>query len=86
MGRRVMGCFAGKNAIIIYNNKGENMKYSDEQLNEAVKNGIFAEDQIHKFREYVQNSSNNITKFQKVLYYGGGLLIISALTWLMGTS
>jgi hypothetical protein len=62
------------------------MKYTDEQLNEAVKNDIFTNEQIDKFREYVQNNDNQITKFQKILYYGGGLLIISAMTWLMGTS
>jgi hypothetical protein len=34
----------------------------------------------------VQNSGQQTTKFQKVLYYGGGLLIISAMTWLMKSS
>ena len=34
----------------------------------------------------MQNNSNQITKFHKVLYYGGGLLIISAMTWLMKSS
>jgi len=63
------------------------MKYTDEQLNEAVKNAIFSDEQVNKFRNFAQNSGNNqITKFQKVLYYGGGLLIISAMTWLMKTS
>jgi hypothetical protein len=63
------------------------MKYTDDQLSEAVKNAIFSDEQVNKFRVFVQNSSNNqITKFQKVLYYGGGLLIISAMTWLMKTS
>jgi hypothetical protein len=62
------------------------MKYTDEQLNEAVKNNIFSNEQIDKFKEYVQNSDSQVTKFQKILYYGGGLLIISAMTWLMRTS
>jgi len=63
------------------------MKYTEEQLNEAVKNAIFSDEQVKKFKEFVQNSDNNqVTKFQKVLYYGGGLLIISAMTWLMKTS
>ncbi|MDR0472394.1 MAG: hypothetical protein LBH43_01815 [Treponema sp.] len=62
------------------------MRYTDEQLNEAVKNNIFTNEQIGKFREYVQNNDSQITKFQKILYYGGGLIIISAMTWLMGTS
>jgi len=61
------------------------MKYSDDQLNEAVKIEIFSDDQVNKFREYVKNNDSQVTKFQKVLYYGGGLLIISAMTWLMGT-
>ncbi|MDR2518043.1 MAG: hypothetical protein LBD13_01330 [Spirochaetaceae bacterium] len=59
------------------------MKYTDEQVKKAVEIGIFTEDQVKKFRDYIQNSSNHVTKLQKVLYYGGGLLIISALTWLM---
>jgi hypothetical protein len=62
------------------------MKYTDEQLNNAVKNEIFSNEQVIKFREFVKNNDNQITKFQKILYYGGGLLIISAMTWLMGTS
>jgi hypothetical protein len=62
------------------------MKYTDEHLNEAQKNGIFTNEQVIKFKEYVQNNNNQVTKFQKVLYYGGALLIISAMTWLMYTS
>ena len=58
------------------------MKYTDEQLNEAVKNNIFSMEQINNFKEFVQNNNGQVTKFQKVLYYGGGLLIISAMTWL----
>jgi hypothetical protein len=59
------------------------MKYTDEQLNNAVKNEIFTDEQVHNFRDYVQSLDNQITKLQKILYYGGGLLIISAMTWLM---
>jgi hypothetical protein len=62
------------------------MKYTDDQLNEAIKDGIFSNEQVNQFKEFVQNNNNGITKFQKVLYYGGGLLIISAMTWLMKTS
>jgi hypothetical protein len=62
------------------------MKYTDEQLNNAVKNDIFTDEQVKNFREYVQGLNNQITKLQKVLYYGGGLLIISAMTWLMKKS
>jgi hypothetical protein len=62
------------------------MKYTDDQLNEAVKNAIFSNEQVNQFKDFVQNSSGQITKFQKVLYYGGGLLIISAMTWLMKSS
>ena len=54
------------------------MKYTDEHLNEAQKTGIFTEEQIIKFREYIQNGSSQTTRFQKVLYYGGALLIIIA--------
>jgi hypothetical protein len=59
------------------------MKYTDDQMNRAVEKGIFTEGQVKNFREYVQGLNNQITKLQKVLYYGGGLLIISAMTWLM---
>ena len=62
------------------------MKYSDEQINEAQEIGIFTDEQVKKFREYVNNNNNQTTKFQKVLYYGGALLIISAMTWLMRSS
>ena len=63
------------------------MQYTDSQLNDAVKNDIFSDKQVNRFRDFVQNSSiNQVTKFQKVLYYGGGLLIISAMTWLMKSS
>jgi hypothetical protein len=59
------------------------MKYTDEQMNNAVKRGVFTAEQVKNFREYVQGLNNQVTKLQKVLYYGGGLLIISAMTWLM---
>jgi len=62
------------------------MQYSDKHLHEAVKHEIFSEDQVNKFRAFVKNTDIQITKFQQVLYYGGGLLIISAMTWLMRTS
>jgi len=62
------------------------MKYSDEQLDEAVEKKIFSLEQVDSFREYVKTSYNVTTKPQKVLYYIGGLLIISAMTWLMRES
>ncbi len=62
------------------------MRYTDEHLNEAVKNDIFSDEQVTQFRNYVKNANNHVSKFQMVLYYGGGLLIISALTWLMESS
>ncbi|MDR2941972.1 MAG: hypothetical protein LBV17_05235 [Treponema sp.] len=62
------------------------MKYTDEQLDEAARSNIFSDEQVKRFREYVQNCNDNVTKFQKVLYYGGALLIISAMTWLMKTN
>ena len=62
------------------------MKYTDKQLREAVINEIFSDEQVIKFKEFVNKNDDQTTKFQKVLYYGGGLLIISAMTWLMGTS
>jgi hypothetical protein len=62
------------------------MKYTDEQINKALEKGIFTDEQVKNFREYVQGFNNQTTKLQKVLYYGGGLLIISAMTWLMKRS
>jgi hypothetical protein len=62
------------------------MKYTDEQLNDAVKNNIFTDEQVNAFRNHIQSLDNQITKLQKVLYYGGGLIIISAMTWLMKKS
>ncbi|MCL2295121.1 MAG: hypothetical protein FWC36_09705 [Spirochaetes bacterium] len=62
------------------------MKYTDEQLNNAVENNIFTSEQVRQFREYIRACSNQNTKLEKVLYYGGALLIISAMTWLMRTS
>jgi hypothetical protein len=62
------------------------MNYTDGQLNEAVKSNIFSDEQVRLFREFAQNSGGQITKLQKVLYYGGALLIISAMTWLMKES
>jgi hypothetical protein len=59
------------------------MKYSDEQLNKAVENNIFTQEQVDDFKTLV---NNQISKSQKVLYYGGCLLIISAMTWLMKSS
>jgi len=60
------------------------MNYTDEQLNEAVKNNIISMEQAERFRDFVQKRGNDLTKFPKIIYYGGGLLIISAMTWLMG--
>jgi hypothetical protein len=62
------------------------MKYTDEQLKEAINNNIFTQDQVNSFKILVADSNDQISKFQKVLYYGGCLLIISALTWLMKSS
>ena len=62
------------------------MKYSDKQLDEAIENGIFSIEQVRNFREFTKNNNSGVTKPLKVLYYIGGLLIISAMTWLMGSS
>ncbi|GHT78727.1 hypothetical protein FACS1894130_05820 [Spirochaetia bacterium] len=62
------------------------MKYTNDQLKEAVKNNIFTQEQIDVFKTFVNNSNDQLSKLLKVLYYGGGFLIISAMTWLIGTS
>ena len=62
------------------------MKYTDEHLDEAIKNNIFTEEQVEQFRKYAQYPDKQVTKFQKTLYYIGALLIISAMTWLMADS
>ena len=62
------------------------MRYTDEHLDEAINNNIFTEEQVMQFREYIQDSDKQVTKFQKTLYYIGALLIISAMTWLLSNS
>jgi hypothetical protein len=62
------------------------MKYTNEQLKDAVKNNIFTQEQMDAFKTFANNSNDQISKLLKVLYYGGGFLIISAMTWLIGTS
>ncbi|GHV95835.1 hypothetical protein AGMMS50293_21550 [Spirochaetia bacterium] len=62
------------------------MKYTDEQLREAVKNNIFTQEQMDSFKLFIRNSSSQVSKLMKLLYYGGGFLIISAMTWLIGSS
>ena len=62
------------------------MKYTDEQLNEAVQNNIFSREQVDQFKILIKNSDKQMSKLLKILYYGGGFLIISAMTWLIGTS
>ena len=62
------------------------MKYTDEHLDEAVKNNIFTDEQVGQFRRHILNSGKQVSKPLKVLYYLGGLLIISAMTWLMQNS
>ncbi|MCL1946730.1 MAG: hypothetical protein FWF51_06210 [Chitinivibrionia bacterium] len=64
--------------------------FSEEQVAKfrefALKNGdiIFSSEQVAKSKEFTR--TDDATKFQKTLYYGGGLLIISAMTWLMKIS
>lgn len=62
------------------------MKYTNEQLDYAQKKGVFTEEQILQFKSLIQTDFHYVSKFQQVLYYGGGLLVISALTWLLKSS
>lgn len=62
------------------------MKYTDCHLNGAVVKGIFTEEQVDNFKNYVSNTNTQPSGLLNILYYGGGLLIISALTWLMKSS
>jgi hypothetical protein len=62
------------------------MKYTDEHLKEAIDKNIFTREQVDSFKDLAAASNDNVSRFQKVLYYGGCLLIISALTWLMESS
>lgn len=61
------------------------MKYSKEQLDLAVEKKIFTEQQLNEFIAMVESGRDNTSPLQKLLYYGGSLLIISALTWLLGS-
>jgi hypothetical protein len=62
------------------------MKYTDEQLDEAVQNNIFSREQVDQFKTLIKNYGKQMSRLLKILYYGGGFLIISAMTWLIGTS
>ncbi|MDA3901118.1 MAG: DUF2157 domain-containing protein [Spirochaetes bacterium] len=62
------------------------MKYSDKHLHDAISNGIFTKDQVEKFKNHIKNTDSRSSELLNVLYYGGGLLVISALTWLMKSS
>ena len=62
------------------------MKYSDRQLNDAVLNGIFTKEQVDNFKNHIMSTDTKASGLLNVLYYGGGLLVISALTWLMKSS
>lgn len=62
------------------------MKFSDKQLNDAVSNGIFTKDQVDNFKNYLNTAYSKTSGLLNILYYGGGLLVISALTWLMTSS
>ena len=61
----------------------ETMKYTDEHLNYAKDKGVFSNEQIINFKKLIDSDFNASSKFQNILYYGGGLLIMSALTWLL---
>jgi hypothetical protein len=62
------------------------LKYTDEQLQGAVRNGIFTETQVRDFTAFVEREYDSVSGIQRVLYYGGALITISALTWLMKSS
>lgn len=60
------------------------MKYTEEHLNFAVKHNIITEDQKNSFINLIKESYDEITAAQKFLFYSGALLVISALSWLLG--
>ena len=62
------------------------MKYTDEQSDEAVQNDIFTRELVEQLKILIKNSDKQMSKLLKILYYGGDFLIISAMTWLIGTS
>ena len=62
------------------------MKYTKDHLNQAVEKNIFTREQVEQFIELIDAAPDNATPLQKILYYGGSLIIISALTWLLGAS
>ena len=64
----------------------EEMKYTEEHLQYAKDKGVFSDEQIINFKRLIDTDFNSSSKFQNILYYGGGLLIMSALTWLLLTN
>jgi len=62
------------------------MKYTKEQLDFAVMHGVFTQEQKERFVSLIDENFNTVNPLQKFLLYAGALLIISALTWLLGES
>ncbi len=62
------------------------MKYTNEHLRYARDKGVFSDEQVDSFTRLIENDFPSASKFLKVLFYGGGLIIMSALTWLLKSS
>lgn len=61
------------------------MKYTDKDLDLAVKNNIFTLEQKETFVTFIKEQNSESNPLQKFLFYTGALIIISGMTWLLGT-
>ncbi|MCR5290763.1 MAG: hypothetical protein K6E51_12290 [Treponema sp.] len=61
------------------------MKYTDKDLDLAVKNNIFTQEQKDNFITFIKEQDTESNPLQKFLFYTGSLIIISGMTWLLGT-
>ncbi|WP_407426761.1 hypothetical protein, partial [Treponema sp.] len=60
------------------------MKYTDKDLELAVKNNIFSQEQKETFAAFIKEQNTDSSPLQKFLFYAGSLVIISGMTWLLG--
>ena len=61
------------------------MKYTDKDLDLAVKNNIFTQEQKETFVAFMKKQDTESNPLQKFLFYAGSLIIISGMSWLLGT-
>ena len=61
------------------------MKYTEKDLDLAVKNNIITQEQKENFVTFIKGQNSISNPLQKFLFYAGSLIIISGMTWLLET-